>query len=129
MFEERAILLRKKEKAFERQKERLTPEASNKEFKRLQELRKQIQEIRIFPRYMGYGVILTFVLYMFSAFVSGGWLCNPVNRTSEAEFVIQILFGAAIAVFLLLGIVTIIDVNATMKKEYERIKEELKQTS
>jgi len=66
--------------------------------------------------------------YMFSALSASSWLANPVNRTSDAEFVIYMFFAVANAAFLVIGIITILDIHFTMKREYEKIKKKLDET-
>lgn len=127
MFLARALLLKKRTEQFQKQRDKLTPEASSKEFKSLQKLANQIKEIKIFPRYLSLGIVFTFVSYMMCAFVSAAWLVNPINRTPDAELVIMITFVLAHSAFLTLGAITVIDISLTMKREYERIKRKLEE--
>ncbi len=126
MFNYRAKLLYKQITEFKKQNYTLTPEATNKEFKRLRQLSKNIRETRIFPRYLGVGVLFTFFSYILLALL-GFVALNPINRTNEIEFFIALIFFVAIFSFLSLGIFTIYDISNTMKNEYERIKKKIEE--
>lgn len=127
MFIYRAMTIREQMELFEEQRKKLTPEATDKEFKRLQQMANAVKGTRIFPRYLGVGVLLTFGFCIFLAVSAFGPLINPANRTVENEMIISVFFSVTIISFLLLGLITIFDIAVTMKKEYERIKRKLEQ--
>jgi len=122
IFKERAKLLHQKIEEFEEQRNKITPESSNKEIQNLGKLKREIEGIKIFPRYMGIGIGVTFALYMFSVIVASGWLANPSARTSAQEFFVLASFGLANTLFLVVGLYTIGEVFLTMKKEFDEIK-------
>jgi uncharacterized membrane protein (DUF106 family) len=124
MFIDRARLLRKQIKKFEEQKSNLKPEASDKEFKSLQQLAEKIKETKIFPRYLDIGVFLVFTFYMLLTIMGFTFLSSPLYQTAANELLIIIIFSIANVGFLFLGITTIADISWTMHKEYERIKKE-----
>jgi hypothetical protein len=84
-----------------------------------------VKETKGFPKYLGVGVLVTFVLYGLSALCGSIALTDPAKGTTESDLVLVILFIGANLSFLLLGIFTIFDVYATMKHDYEKVKEKL----
>ena len=127
IFKERARRLQHLIEEFEKEKNKITADASNKDFKRLKKLRDEIKEIRIFPRYLSIGILITFISFMLSVIVDGGWLAQPLNRTSENEFAIYTAFVVAIVLFLFVGILTIFEIFNTMRKEFEDVKKKQKE--
>ena len=112
---------------FEKGKNKITADASNKDFKRLLELRDSIGEIKIFPRYLSYGILGTFSAFIFSALVDFVWLPNKNSQVPENDPIVIIPFLIAIILFLFIGVLTIIDISSTMKKEFEDIKKKQKE--
>ena len=107
---------------------KLTPEAKDKEFKRLQKLRQQITQKRTFPRYLDIGVSVTFLSFILLAFITSGWLFNVGNRTPENEFLMMILVDTSWTGFFALGVMTIADVSLTLRREFESIKNKVEET-
>jgi len=126
IFTERAKILDSKIEEFEKQRCELTLDSSDKEIKQLQELRKEIEQIKIFPLYLGFGVALTFMLYMSSVLVSTGWLLFTDSRVFTTEAEIIGFFHTANILFMAVGILVIYEVFQSMKKEFEEIKERQK---
>ena len=127
MFIYRAELLRDQIKLFEQQRKNLTPEATNKEFKRLRQMAGSIKETKSFPKYLSYGVSFTFTFYMLSAFIAFLALTSSTQLTAESELVIVSIFIIANSLFIFIGGSTIIDITLTMKREYDGIKQKLEQ--
>jgi len=125
MFIYWAKIARELFKLFEEQRKNLTPEAKSREFKRLKQSADAVKETKGFPKYLGVGVLVTFVLYGLSALCGSIALTDPAKGTTESDLVLVILFIGANLSFLLLGIFTIFDVYATMKHDYEKVKEKL----
>jgi Fe2+ transport system protein B len=71
IFTERAKKLQSLIEKFEEEKSKITPDSSQEDFNRLNQLRRNIKEVRIFPRYLGIGILITFMLFMFSAISDG----------------------------------------------------------
>jgi hypothetical protein len=127
IFKERAKILKKKIQEFEDLRSHITPESSHKEIDKLKRLKKEIEEVKIFPRYLGIGVTVTFLSYMFSLIVASGWLANPLNQTPNNELLIIVLFTVSNVLFLFVGLFTIFEVFNVMKKEFEEIKKRQKE--
>ena len=127
MFTYRAIMLRDQVKLFEEQLKNLTPEVKKEEFKHLQQSADAVKETKIFPRYLSVGVLFVFVFYILLAVTASGMMINADSRIPLNEMLIQWLFFIACISFLSLGVYTIADISATMRREYERIKKKLEQ--
>lgn len=127
IFKERARILESKIQEFEELRSHITPESSKKDIDNLKKLKVEIEEIKIFPRYLGIGVTLTFLCYMFSLIAASGWLANPLSRTPDNEAFIIILFTVSNVLFLIVGLLTIFEVFTVMKKEFEKIKKKQKE--
>ena len=106
---------------------KITAETSNKDFKRLTKLREEIRAIRIFPRYLGVGVSVTFLLFIFSAFADSAWLVQTANRVPDNDFFIGLLFYLSIAGFFAIGSLAISEIFNTMRKEFEDVKRKKKE--
>mgnify|MGYP001117037962 CR=1 FL=1 len=124
IFKERVKLHRKKKKQFDTLKEKVNEESSSKDFKRLKTLSTQIKGLRVFPRYLGIGVLLVFGGYMFTAFFSIMWLINSSRGNSLLESAIELLFALSTLGFAFVGIYAIGDVYVEMKREFEQVKKE-----
>lgn len=124
IFEERVELHRKKKKQFDKIKEKINEESSDKDFKRLKTLAAEIEEIKIFPRYLGVGVIMVFSLYIVTAFYAVGWLMSPSLEDIGWDYTLVTLFIFSTFGFLGVGYFAIIDVYRAMRKEYEQVKKE-----
>lgn len=121
LFLHRAQLLSKQMKLFEQKRKSISPNANNKDFNQLGTLRNLIKENKRLPIYLTTGVIVTFTLFITSAFVSFLPLYNPLSNTPENDFIIMIMFFCSLIAFMFLGAFTISDISLTMKKEYEQI--------
>jgi len=122
IFQKRAISLKSLIEEFEKEKNKITVDASTKDFKHLNELRSQIKSIRVFPRYLGVGVVATFSFFMLCALFSALWSMNVIYRSDTIEAYIIGNFFAALFILLSVGISTIIEIFDIMRKEFEDIK-------
>jgi len=123
IFDERVKLLYAKKKEFDKLKGKVSSDSSAKDFKRLKTLASQIQGTKSFPRYLGFGILLTFLLYIIAAMCSLWWLVYPGARLQDDLNVLLFFFSATVG-FLVVGGFTIVDVLQAMKEEYEKIKKE-----
>jgi uncharacterized membrane protein (DUF485 family) len=126
IFKERVRLHEKKKQEFDKLKEKIDAESSKKkDFERLTTLSKEIKGIKMFPRYLGVGVLIVFICYMFAATFAYSWLMmSQPARTSVLEFWIVLFFGFSMIGFLIVGMYTIFDVYRAMKGEFEKVKKE-----
>ena len=125
IFEERAKLHRKKKKEFDKLKKKISSESTDKDFKQLKTLAKEIKEIKIFPRYLSLGVLTVFWLYIFTATYSFGWLMNPSQEQNIIkDLVMLVLFMASTFGFCAVGTFAIVDVYNAMRGEFEQVKKE-----
>jgi hypothetical protein len=127
IFRKREERLESLLKEFDEEKVKIEPDASPKDFKHLKELAGRIQEIRIFPRYLGAGVVVTFFSFMVSTLIDWGWLVQPANRLPENDIYIALPFLIAIFLFLSIGVLTIGEIYDMMRKEFEDIKKRQKE--
>jgi len=124
IFEERVKLHKRTMKAFDKLKEKISSESSDKDFKQLKTLAAEIKEMRMFPRYLGFGVSLVFTSYMMSAMFATMWLVFETYRNFVYEFMVANLFFFSTIVFFLIGIYAIVDVHRAMRGEFEQVKKE-----
>jgi hypothetical protein len=132
IFKERTKKLESLITNFEKEKEKITIDASNKDFKHLRELKDSINEIRIFPRYLGFGIFITFAVFMTSALADIGWLANASSQNGINDPVLIAFFMTAVFLFTIVGVLTIFEIYDTMRREFEDIKKkqkEIKETS
>jgi hypothetical protein len=98
---------------------------SSEELGELKGMVESIEERQAIPAYMGLGAGLTFFGYIIATFLSFFWLIDYNKPAMESwlpfTFFISTLF------FLLLGVYSIKDINKTMKKEYEDLKQKVEE--
>lgn len=124
IFKERVRLHRKKKKEFDKLKEKITSESSAEIFKKLKTLAKEIKEIKMFPRYLGFGVSFVFSSYILTVFCGLNWFIFESYRNFVHEFVVVNLFFFSTIAFFIVGMYAIFDVYRAMKGEYEQLKRE-----
>jgi hypothetical protein len=127
IFTKRTEKLRHLLEEFEKEKSKITADAPNKDFNHLKELRDNIEEIKIFPRYLSYGILATFGTFILSALAAFVWLSNKDNQVPENDLYIIIPFLIAVLLFFSLGMLTIGEIFDTMRKEFEDIKKKQKE--
>ena len=83
-------------------------------------IKKEIKSIKTFPRYLGLGVALDFILFLVTALFSYGWIVlQNVN-----DILILILFPLAVFLFLSVGIYGIFDVVGTVSTNFKKLTNE-----
>jgi uncharacterized protein (DUF2225 family) len=127
IFTKRADKLRHLLDDFEKEKSKITADTPNRDFKHLKELRDNIEEIKIFPRYLSYGILATFFTFVISAITDIAWLSNKSNQVPENDLYIIISLFIAIFLFFAIGILTIGEIFDTMRREFEDIKKKQKE--
>jgi uncharacterized membrane protein (DUF106 family) len=127
IFAKRADRLKRLLEDFEKEKSKITADAPNRDFKHLKELRDNIEEIKIFSRYLSYGVLATFFTFMISAIIDFTWLSNKSNQAPENDLYIIIPILIAIFLFFTIGMLTIGEIFDTMRREFEDIKKKQKE--
>jgi len=132
IFNKRTDKLRRLLEDFENEKSKITADAPSKDFKHLEELRDNIEQIKIFPRYLSYGIWASFAAFMISAMIDFLWLSNTVNQVPENDLYVGLPLMVAIILFLFIGVLIIGEIFSTMKNEFEDIKKrqkEIKETT
>ena len=124
IFEKRVELVRKKKKEFDKMKEKISSESSDKDFKRFKTLASEIRGIKAFPKYLGLGVSMVFFGYFLTALSSFFWFTVPSDIKGMYEPSILIFFFISTTGFFLVGIYAILDVYLAMKGEFEQVKKE-----
>lgn len=123
MFQKRIELLQKKKQKFDELKGKINSESSDKDFKQLKELRSEIREVKAFPKYLGVGILLVFVLYIITTLSSTLWLSTPSRHPIQELYVVGFFLAATFG-FLAVGVVTVFDVSRTMIAEFEEMKKQ-----
>ena len=124
IFEKRVELLRKKKRAFDKMKTEIDPESSRKEFERLTNLASEIRGIKAFPKYLGVGVLIVFLGYLFTFALCFLWFGVSSTAKSTYEPTLLIFFFFSTIGFFLVGAFSIVDVHGAMKGEYEQLTKE-----
>jgi len=127
IFKDRAKMLEGLIEQFDKEKSKITVDAPNKDFKRFNQLRAEIKQVRVVPSYWAIGILSTFLLFMVSAFGDTSWLVISADRTSVNEFLIVTFFMLGIILFTFIGGYTIGEILTTMTKEFEDIKKKQKE--
>lgn len=125
IFEKRFELLKEKRTDFDKLKKEITSESSKKDLKQLRTLASEIQKIRTFPKYLGFGVLAVFMLYILTVATAFNWFVYPnLYRDDTSEFILRNLFLVSTIGFLAVGGYAIIDVYRAMRQEFEQMKKQ-----
>ena len=110
---------------FDKLKDKITPE-SKKEMKKLNKLRGNIENLKLLPVRLGFGVLITFGLYCLSVIVGAFELITPFNYSVDY---MPIIFISATVLFLGVGVFAIVMVLMPMINEFEAIAKRQKKVS
>jgi hypothetical protein len=110
---------------FEKLKNKITPE-SKKEMKKLDQLRKNMNRLKLLPVRLGFGVLITFGLYCLSVIVGVFELITPFNYSVDY---LPIIFIIATGAFLVVGVFAIVMVLVSMNNEFEALTKKQKRVS
>jgi hypothetical protein len=94
---------------------------------KLDNLRKRTDSVNTFPRYLGFGIVTCFVLFVLTAIFCFNWLGYSPDiqaRAEMAQAMIIILFSVSLFAFLMVGVFGIIDVLRTLWSNFEKIRKE-----
>jgi len=94
-----------------------------KDTENLKNLIDKISETQKFPTYLGLGMAIAFFGYVVSALISVGWLIEWEKPTMDAW--LAPTFIVSTVIFLIVGLNSINDIHGVMKREFERIKQEV----
>jgi uncharacterized membrane protein (DUF106 family) len=125
IFQKRANKLETLLKEFEKERNKITADAPEKDFNRLTKLRDEIKKTRVLPRYLGFGIALTFGLFMLSVLYDTLWFNGTPSSFSDGFVFVVFLF--AVFTFLSVGIITISEISSMMTDEFEDIKKRQKE--
>jgi hypothetical protein len=93
--------------------------------KQLNKLNDALTELISFPNFLGVGVVLVFMLYLFVSFFAFTWFTQPIDAKSlVTEDFMTISFLLATAGFFIVGVYTITEVARTMRHEWKKLEEE-----
>jgi F0F1-type ATP synthase membrane subunit b/b' len=126
----RGKLLRGKQEEFDRLRSELLYEDSNRKIKKLEAVHEEIKVLRAFPKYLGWGILIVFLLYFVSIMYSSTWFTG--QRGNLSELILAISFTSANIGFLLVGGYNIGEVIRAMRerwKSLEKAKKEAEKTT
>jgi flagellar biosynthesis protein FlhB len=95
---------------------------------RLDDLEKEVHSMKSFPKYLGLGVILSFMLFLFTSIISFIYVTG--NHFAGNDSPVMALFIVSIILFFGVGFYSIFDVNAAISGNFQKLKkqkEEIKQ--
>ncbi len=125
IFTRRAVTGRDELEELKKRTSEIGPAASKEEY---QELKDKIERIEIgleFPEYLDWPVAAAFCGYMLSAIFCVCWFLDYQKATMEG--LLQLAFVISTMLFLLEGLVGILDIRRTMKSQFEGFKKELEE--
>jgi hypothetical protein len=95
--------------------------------KQLNKLNDALKELIPFPNFLGVGVVLVFMLYLFVSFFAFQWFTQPIDMKSlVTEDFMAVFFLLATGGFFIVGVYTITEVARTMRHEWKELEEEKK---
>jgi uncharacterized membrane protein (DUF106 family) len=78
----RKELIAEKKEQFDNFAEKIKTERSDANMKQLNKLNDALKELISFPNFLGVGVVLVFMLYLFVSFLAFQWFTQPINVKS-----------------------------------------------
>jgi F0F1-type ATP synthase membrane subunit b/b' len=130
ILDTRGKLLRNKREEFDKLKAELDSEDPSRKVKQLEALHEEINLLKAFPKYLGWGILVVFILYFISVVYSFTWLTG--QRGDPNELFLIITFTLANLGFLVVGGYNIGEVARAMREEWktlEKAKKEAEKTT
>jgi pilus assembly protein TadC len=128
IFEQRAKILRELIKKFNEEHSKLTAEDSSEDdWKRHEQKRKEINKIKVLPRYFGIGIFVAFTFFSVSFLVSMFWLGSETYHVFPTEFSIFAFCSLGWLSFVFVGVSIIAEVADSLTKKFEDIKDKQKE--
>jgi hypothetical protein len=124
IFQERAKKLDELLREFEAEKVKITADSTKKDYKKLKTLSNEIKEYKNFPKYLGIGIIFSFMFFMLEIMVDWAVLIFPPpssNMATGAFFIVGVIS------FLCVGFFAIFEILGMMLKEFEATNKRRKQ--
>ena len=112
---------------FDKLKSKITPE-SKEEMKKLNKLRGNMENLKKFPRSLGLGVLITFLLYSLSTLFDAMWFFNPMY-VQATGYIFVGLFVSASVMFFAVGLFAISMVWISVQNEFEEFTKKQKRVS
>jgi hypothetical protein len=123
----RKELIAEKKEQFDSFAEKIKTERSAANMKQLNKLNDALKELIPFPNFLGVGVVLVFMLYLFVSFFAFQWFTQPIDMKSlVTEDFMAVFFLLATGGFFIVGVYTITEVARTMRHEWKELEEEKK---
>jgi len=123
IFQERKIKLDKLLEQFEEEKAKITTDSTKKDYKKLKVISDEIKTYKIFPRYLGIGIILSFFFFMMETFLDWLELVLPSGPT----MLTGIFFLCGVFSFIFVGFTSIVEILNMMLKEFDATNKRQKQ--
>ncbi|MEM2173271.1 MAG: hypothetical protein QXS66_08580 [Thermoproteota archaeon] len=120
LFEKRAKELKDSIEAYRKKSETISTEIKEKEIREIRRLLSKIEEKRKLPGYMDLGIMLSFLIYILSVFLSLWSLFDSNIILSTILFFIM-----ATLIFLFTGVCALVDIYSAFRDEYRSLKEEI----
>ncbi|MEM3907070.1 MAG: hypothetical protein QXZ17_09465 [Nitrososphaerota archaeon] len=120
LFEKRAKELKDSIEAYRKKSETISTETKEREIREIRRLLSKIEEKRKLPGYMNLGIMLSFLMYVLSVFLSL-WSLFDSNIISSTI----LLFIMATLIFLFTGVGALVDIYSAFREEYKSLKEEI----
>ena len=122
IFEDNVKDLNSKINQSEELRNKITPESKDKDKnqKQLDNLLKEIRDMKKFPRYLGVGVMITFLLYFVSLVYDSYWFTGW-GSALNSYVTFWFIFIMATTSFFAVGISAILAIFDSMKKEFDEI--------
>jgi hypothetical protein len=120
VFNKRLELYERKKVEFDKLKEKLSEESSEKDFERLKALGMEIKEMKGLPRYLNWSAS-AFILYTVTAIIDLLCITDQSYYLILQNFVEPFFFISTLFLFIA-GVMAVRDIRGTMMNEYEKVK-------
>lgn len=116
IFEERSARFLKYLGELKKSAKKLDIKSSKGEVENIERLGANIRQAQKFPKYLSVGMVVVFLGYLLSSFLSILWFVSIYR--DQLDSCLPIIFGITTSAFLLVGLISIRDAYSSLKKEF-----------
>lgn len=117
IFEERSTRLLKYLGELKKSAKKLDIKSPKGGVENIERLGTNIRQAQKFPKYLSVGMVVVFLGYLLSSFLSILWFVNIYR--DQLDSCLPIIFGITTSAFLLVGLISIRDAYSSLKKEFD----------
>ena len=125
IFERRAKELKENIELYKKESGNIDGKITDKKIQKIRDSLDNIGSKTTPPEYMRIGIMISFIGYIISIFMSLWWLLDWNKPIMDGG--LPSIFGVTTFVFLIVGVISIKDIYSVFTKEYEKLKSDIEE--